>query len=107
MFGTSGSNIQDMKIMLGKVNAGQLDTNSSVDAISGMAGAIDGIAALENRTMAGKIVVYPMLHDLNLISLAQLGDRFPSVAAKLDDGQWCRQAEEELLRVATGDRETA
>lgn len=99
MFGTSGSDIRDMKIMLDKVNSGQLDTNCSVDAISGMAGAIDGIGAVENRTMAGKIVVYPMLHDVGLISLAELGDRFPTVAAKLDAGQWCKEAEQELLRV--------
>jgi threonine dehydrogenase-like Zn-dependent dehydrogenase len=100
MFGTSGSVIRDMKIMLGKVDSGQLDTNCSVDAISGMAGAIDGLAAVENRTMAGKIVVYPMLHDLGLISLAELGGRFPTVAAKLDAGQWCKEAEQELLMVA-------
>jgi len=55
-----------------------------------------------NAPMAGKIVVYPMLHDLDLISLAQLSDRFPSVAAKLDGGQWCKAAEQELLQVASG-----
>ncbi len=107
MFGTSGSNIHDMKIMLERVTSGQLDTNWSVDAISGMAGAADGIAAVENRTMAGKIVVYPMLHDVELIALSQLGDRFPTVAAKLDNGQWCRAAEQELLRAVLGEREPA
>jgi threonine dehydrogenase-like Zn-dependent dehydrogenase len=100
LFGTSGSVIRDMKIMLSKVSSGQLDTNCSVDAVSGMAGAIDGLAAVESRAMAGKIIVYPMLHDLGLISLAELGSRFPTVAAKLDGGQWCKEAELELLRVA-------
>ena len=42
MFGTSGSVIGDMKVLLDKVSSGQLDTNCSVDAVSGMAGAIDG-----------------------------------------------------------------
>ncbi|MCC5876572.1 MAG: alcohol dehydrogenase catalytic domain-containing protein [Candidatus Sumerlaeia bacterium] len=101
MFGTSGSTIEDMKILLGKVTSGQLNTNSSVDAISGMAGAIDGIRAVENRTMAGKIIVYPMLPDVPLIPLEDLGKHFPSVAAKLENGQWCREAEEELIRVGT------
>lgn len=101
MFGTSGSTIEDMKILLGKVTSGQLNTNSSVDAVSGMAGAIDGIRAVENRTMAGKIIVYPMLPDVPLIPLEELGKHFPTVAEKLENGQWCRAAEEELIRVGT------
>ncbi len=100
MFGTSGSTIRDMKIVLEKVTSGQLNTNCSVDAISGMAGATEGIAAVENRTLAGKIIVYPMLHDIGLIPLVDLHKPFPTVAAKLDNGQWTREAERELLRVA-------
>ena len=77
MFGTSGSTIEDMRIVLRKVERDQLDTNASVDAISGMSGATDGIAAVENRTLAGKIIVYPMLHDVGLIPLAELEQTFP------------------------------
>ena len=98
MFGTSGSVIRDMKVLLGKLESGQLDTNCSVDAVSGMAGAIDGVTALEKQTMAGKIVIYPMLHDLGLVRLGDLGDHFPTVASKLDGGQWSKQAEDELLK---------
>jgi hypothetical protein len=86
-----------MKIVLKKVETGQLDTNCSVDAICGMAGAVDGIAAVENRTLAGKIIVYPMFHDMGLIPLAELSKHYPTVAAKLDRGAWCKAAEEELL----------
>lgn len=100
LFGTSGSTIEDMRIVLGKVTAGTLDTDASVDAVSGMAGAIEGIEAVENRTMAGKIVVYPELERLGLTPIDRLGERFPTVAAKLRDGQWCREAEVELLHVA-------
>ncbi len=67
-----------------------------------MSGATDGIAAVEDRTLAGKIVVYPMLHDVGLIPLAELDRHFPTVADKLDHGKWTRQAERELLRVAGG-----
>ena len=102
MFGTSGSTIEDMRIVLSKVEGDQLDTNASVDAISGMSGATDGIAAVENRTLAGKIVVYPILHDVGLVPLAELDDHFPTVAAKLDNGGWTHEAERELLRVAGG-----
>jgi hypothetical protein len=100
MFGTSGSTIRDMKIVLQKVTSGQLNTNCSVDAISGMAGATKGIAAVENRTLAGKIIVYPMLHDIDLVPLVDLHKTLPAVAAKLDKGQWTWDAEQELLRMA-------
>ena len=102
MFGTSGSTIDDMRIVLKKVERDELDTNASLDAVSGMAGAIDGIACVENRTLAGKIIVYPMLHDVGLIPLAEMDRHFPTVAEKLDRGKWTRAAEEELLRVAGG-----
>jgi threonine dehydrogenase-like Zn-dependent dehydrogenase len=100
MFGTSGSVIEDMKIVLRKVESNQLDTNTSLDAISGMAGATDGIKAIENRTLAGKIIVYPMLHDVPLIPLNELHKKYPTVAAKLTSGQWTKAAEQELLKVA-------
>lgn len=100
MFGTSGSVIEDMRIVLRKVESGQLDTNLSLDAVSGMAGATDGIKAIENRTLAGKIIVYPMLHELPLTPLRELGKKYPTVAANLEHGQWTRAAEQELLRVA-------
>jgi hypothetical protein len=65
-----------------------------------MAGATAGIAAIENRTLAGKIIVYPMLHEVGLTPLTELGKQFPTVAAKLHEGQWTKEAEQELLRVA-------
>jgi L-sorbose 1-phosphate reductase len=103
MFGTSGSTIEDMRIVLRKVQRDGFDTNASVDAISGMAGAIDGIASVENRTLAGKIIVYPMLHDVGLIPLSEMGRHYPTVAEKLDGNKWTREAEQELLRI-TSDR---
>ncbi len=99
MFGTSGSVIGDMKIVLGKVCSGQLDTNISVDAVSGMAGAAQAIAAVENRSLAGKIIVYPALHDVGLVPLAELERAFPGVGRKLEGGRWTRAAEEELLKI--------
>ena len=89
-----------MEVLLERIAAGRLDTNLSVDAISGMAGAADGLAALQDRTMAGKIVIYPSLSEVGLLSLAELGGAFPTVAAKLADGHWCLEAEKELLKVA-------
>jgi len=100
MFGSSGSVVNDMEVLLDRIAAGRLDTNLSVDAISGMTGAAAGLAALQDRTMAGKIVVYPCLHEVGLLSLAELSGDFPTVASKLDNGHWCAAAERELLKVA-------
>ncbi|MBN8526980.1 MAG: alcohol dehydrogenase catalytic domain-containing protein [Planctomycetes bacterium] len=100
MFGTSGSTINDMKIVLQKVVSGAFDTDVSVDAISGMRGAQAGIDAVENRTLAGKIMVYPWLKDVGLVPLKDLAKPYPTVAAKLDGGKWCKAAEDELKKVA-------
>jgi len=100
MFGTSGSRLSDMKIVLEKVLSGQLNTNCSVDAVSGMAGAIEGIRAVEARTMAGKIIVYPQLNNLPLMPLSQLQKKYPSIAEKLNHGIWTKEAEKELLKIA-------
>ncbi|HBF35545.1 TPA: alcohol dehydrogenase, partial [Candidatus Sumerlaeota bacterium] len=99
LFGTSGSTTRDMKIVLDKVQGNQLDTNLSVDAVSGMAGGGDGIGAVEKRTLSGKIIVYPQLHNLGLTPLATIAQALPTVAALLNNGKWTKAAEEELLKV--------
>jgi D-arabinose 1-dehydrogenase-like Zn-dependent alcohol dehydrogenase len=95
--GTSGSTLDDMKRMLEKVETGQLDTNVSVAAISGLAGAVEGIRAVENRLVAGKIVVYPACKGLGLVRLEELPRKLPEVAACLKDGLWTTAAEKKLL----------
>jgi len=99
MFGTSGSRLYDMKIVLEKVLKRELNTNLSVEAISGMAGVIDAINAVENRTISGKIIVYPQLQGLPLIGIADLYKYYPTVSDKLEKGHWNKQAENELLKV--------
>lgn len=98
--GTSGSTLEDMHVVLGKVLAGSLDTNLSVGAVSGMAGAIAGLHAVRDKSIAGKIVVYPQLDDLPLLELDALVQRYPTLAPLLADGCWTKAAEDELLRVA-------
>lgn len=100
LFGTSGSEPQDMRVVLRQTLDGLLDTNLSVAAVSGMAGAIEGLRAVEERTLDGKIVVYPALKEMPLIPLDQLDRWYPSVASCLAAGQWTAAAEKELLRVA-------
>jgi threonine dehydrogenase-like Zn-dependent dehydrogenase len=97
--GTSGSTLDDMKRMLEKAESGRLDTNLSVAAVSGLAGATDGIRAVENRSIAGKIVVYPACRDLFLIPLDKMSEKVPEVAECLNDGLWTKEAEQKLFEV--------
>ena len=97
--GTSGSTLDDMKLMLSKVESGRLDTNLSVAAISGLEGATDGIRAVENRTIAGKIIVYPACRNMGLVRLEEMDEKMPEVAKLLCDGLWTRNAEQKLLEI--------
>lgn len=90
--GTSGSTLDDMKLVLAKVLERKLDTNLSVAAVSGLEGAIDGIRAVEKNLMPGKIIVYPSCRGLRLTPLPELDGKLP-----LQDGQWNKQAEEALV----------
>jgi len=97
LFGTSGSLMEDMRIVLSKVEEGRLDTNVSVAAVSGLEGAIDGIRAVEKQAVAGKILVYPSCRGLKMTSLESLKEVAPDAAAHLRDGVWTREAEDALL----------
>jgi len=94
LFGTSGSTMNDMRIVLDNVRSGRLDTNVSVAAVSGLDGAIEGIRAVERQQVAGKILVYPACRGLGLTPLAALPE---PIRARLKDGVWTREAEAALL----------
>ena len=54
---------------------------------------------VEHGAVAGKIIIYPGVADMPLTTMAQLNHAYPSIAAKLNNGQWTRQAEDELLAI--------
>jgi len=95
--GTSGSTLEDMKIVLDKLQSGKLDTDLCVAAVCGLDGAIEGIRAIENHSIPGKIVVYPKCKGLGLVTLQQLAERIPQAAKYLAKGFWCAKAEKALL----------
>ena len=97
LVGTSGSRIVDMHTVLHLVEQGVVDTNISLDAVSGMAGVPEAIEAVNNRTSGGKIMVYPTLADLGYVRVAEMAEKLPHVAAKLNDGLWTKEAEDALL----------
>jgi len=96
---TSGSTLEDMKRMLEKAESGRLDTNVSVAAVCGLEGATAGIRAVENRSIPGKIIVYPACRNLGLVRLEELNEKMPEVAERLNDGLWTKEAEEKLLEM--------
>jgi threonine dehydrogenase-like Zn-dependent dehydrogenase len=97
--GTSGSTLDDMKRVLAKVESGRLNTDVSVAAVCGMQGATDGIRAVENRSIAGKIMVYPACRGLRLTRLEELHQKLPDVARQLSEGMWNKAAEDTLLEI--------
>jgi hypothetical protein len=99
--GTSGSRIEDMKAVLAKCEAGRLDTNVSLDAVTGLAGVPDALAAIDARTTGGKIMVYPAAGDLPLTRLADLGTVHRAAHAAMEDGRWTKASEAALLGGAT------
>ena len=95
--GTSGSTMDDIHAVLAKVEAGTLDTDLSVAAVSGMGGAIAGLEAVRDGQVPGKIIVYPVLGDFPLTLLDDLEQRCPAAAAALNAGSWTAAAEQALL----------
>jgi len=87
-----------MKQVLAKVESGRLDTNLSVAAVCGLDSAAEGIRAVENRSIAGKIVVYPACKALGLVTLEQMTEKMPEIADCLDNGLWTGEAEKTLLK---------
>jgi len=97
--GTSGSAIRDLRNMLVATEAGQLDTNLSVDAISGMNDVKKGLEGVIHQGFTGKVVIYPQIPDFPLTRLEDLKDVLPNVYAKLGPNQsWTVEAEAEFLK---------
>ena len=71
--------------------------------MGGLRAAREAIAAVANKRFAGKIVIYPQLIDLPLLSLDAVAARRPAVAAALGaDRAWNAAAERALLTAELG-----
>ena len=96
--GTSGSTLADMKVVLAKVESGALDTNISVAAVCGLESAVEGIRAVENHLIPGKIIVYPSCKGLALVALEKMDVSMSDVRDCLSDGIWTKEAERTLIK---------
>ena len=96
--GTSGSTVADELRVLEKIRAGLLSPARSLAAIGGMQAVVDGLGAVIDRAYPGKIVIFPQLVDLPLLSLGELRTHLPQVYARLGPGEtWTVRAEVALF----------
>jgi threonine dehydrogenase-like Zn-dependent dehydrogenase len=97
--GSSGSVIEDMEYTLRKVEREELNTNISVAGVSGMNDVWKGVEAVRTGSFSGKIVVYPHLEHLDLITIGDLKKRYPKIGALLgEEDRWTKEAEEQLFK---------
>ena len=96
--GSSGSMIRDLRNMLTAAEAGELDPNLSVAAVTGLNDAKKGIEGVMNQTYPGKIVIYPQIANFPLTALSELKTVLPKVYAMLGPNEsWTVEAEAEFL----------
>ena len=96
--GTSGSRIADQALVVDKTVHGQLAPGRALGAVGGMDAAQESLRALVEGRFAGKIVIFPHLHDLPLTSIADLARHEPDVGAALGSGEaWTTEAEAALF----------
>ncbi len=96
--GTSGSKLEDQEVIIYKILKGDLDPNRSVAAIGGIEVAREGLDAMMSGEFAGKILIFPQISGLPLISLEELKDRFPKIGEKLGENNlWTNDAERALI----------
>lgn len=96
--GTSGSTLDDQRMVIRKTLAGELSPNRSVGAIGGIEAAQDSVRAMMEGDYPGKIVVFPQITGVPLTGLSELKETLPEVAEHLGPGDtWTREAERALI----------
>jgi hypothetical protein len=92
--------MDDMQLVLQKTYSGELAPNRSVAAVGSLSAAKDGLKAVKDATLAGKVVIYPNIQEFPLTPIAELKEKLPSVYAKMNErGEWTKEAEDEFLRI--------
>lgn len=100
VIGHSASWMTDFLLVLDKTSTGELNPNRSVAAIGSLSAARDGLKAVKDATLAGKVLIYPNIKEMSLTPLSEFKQKFPSVYAQLNAlGEWTLEAEEEFLRL--------
>jgi len=100
--GSSGSSLEDLKRALSMVEQGALRSDRIVRAVGGLKALKQGVKAVQEGTYAGKVVIYPHLEDLPLMSIEDVKKEYSDAASKLDSGHWTREAEQMLFNTVLG-----
>jgi len=96
--GTSGLTIDDQATVMDRRVAGTLSPGRSVAAIGGLETAAEAIQSVMDGKYPGKVVVFPQIRNLPLMSLKEVEEKLPEVAEKLgEDLMWTNEAEEALI----------
>ena len=104
--GTSGSSIADQALVLDKAVEGTLSPDLNLAAVGGIDAGRDGMQAVLEGRFAGKVVIFPQVRGVPLLSLGELAEQYPSIGEALGErGQWTPEAERLLIEThasATG-----
>ena len=96
--GTSGSGLDDQKMVIEKTVENQLSPILSVAAVGGMDAALDGLEAMMSGKYPGKVVIFPQITDFPLVGLDELTEKFPEIGKKLGKhNSWTYEAEKALI----------
>ncbi|MBS3783156.1 MAG: zinc-binding dehydrogenase [Anaerolineae bacterium] len=96
--GTSGSTLDDQRMVIRKTLAGELSPSRSVGAIGGIEAAQDSVRAMMEGDYAGKVVVFPQITGVPLTGVSELKETMPEVAEHLGSGNvWTYEAERALI----------
>lgn len=100
ILGSCGVAYDDFFFTLDLLQKGELDADSAVAAVAGIEAARQALDLVMRGAFLGKTALYPALTNLPLLTLEQLGERYPSVRAAMKEQKyWCRDAEKELFKV--------
>ena len=96
--GTSGSTLEDQRLVIERTLDGQLSPILSVAAIGGMDAAVNGLDAMMTGKYAGKVIIFPQIAEFPLTGLNDLAENYPEIAEKLGtNNSWTFEAEKALI----------
>ena len=96
--GHSGSSVMDQLRVIEKICSGSLDPNMNVAAIAGLRAVKEALRAVSEGLYSGKVIVYPQLKDLPLLSVGELGKVSEALSELVSAKGWSLEAEELLAR---------
>ncbi len=102
--GSSGSAMDDLRRALEYTESGEINSDAIVRAVGGLNVLKKGVESVANSVYPGKVVIYPHLENLPLMSVEECGEKYPAVKEKMNGVNWTREAERELFNTILGNQ---